>query len=144
MRACQHRWAEITCKYPETNNKYQYIEVLLSNGTSVRTSKKDEWEDNGRLVLYHDTKNKNLRVAIKRVKERDFGEYRCVFKRLNSFDIQEGKLETGKKCDICSNNNNNNEILINFHSLRVLIDLKSLPMELNFKYFISLICLQRM
>nr|XP_012776701.3 uncharacterized protein LOC105941082 [Maylandia zebra] len=95
VRACHHRWAEITCKYPETNNIYQYTDVVLSNGRPVQTSKKDVWEENGRFCLYHDTKNKNLKVAIKHVKEQEFGKYRCrFFQRSNSSDIQEGKLET--------------------------------------------------
>ncbi|XP_013771523.1 polymeric immunoglobulin receptor-like, partial [Pundamilia nyererei] len=95
VRACHHRWAEITCKYPETNNKYQNIDVVLSNGTPVQSFKKDVWEENGRFVLYHDTKNKNLKVAIKHVEEREFGKYSCrFFQRSNSPDIQEGKLET--------------------------------------------------
>ncbi|CAI5686613.1 unnamed protein product [Oreochromis niloticus] len=94
VRACHHRWAQITCKYPKTNNTYQYIDVVLSNETTVQSSKKDVWENKGRLCLYHDTKNKNLKVAIKHVKEREFGEYRCIFfQRPNSSDIQEGKLE---------------------------------------------------
>lgn len=98
VRACHHRWAEITCKYPETNNTYQSTDVVLSNGTPVETSKKDVWEENGRFFLYHDTKNKNLKVTIKHVKEQEFGEYRCrFFQKSNSPDIQEGKLETGKK-----------------------------------------------
>ncbi|XP_067442361.1 polymeric immunoglobulin receptor-like isoform X2 [Thunnus thynnus] len=79
VKGCERGWVELTCKYPRVDQEYQKIEVTNSRGSSVQTTTKDVWEEKGRFSLYHDTRNKNLRMAIKQLEHDDSGKYNCKF-----------------------------------------------------------------
>ncbi|XP_044203729.1 polymeric immunoglobulin receptor-like isoform X2 [Thunnus albacares] len=100
VKGCEGGWVELTCKYPKADQDYQKIEVINSRGSSIQTTKKDEWDGNDKFSLYHDTRNKNLRMAIKQLEHDDFGEYNCKFyQRLKSSpetQKQEPELEVVK------------------------------------------------
>ncbi|XP_042262588.1 polymeric immunoglobulin receptor-like [Thunnus maccoyii] len=79
VKGCERGWVELTCKYPREDQEYQKIEVINSRGSSIQTTKKDVWDGDDRFPLYHDTRNKNLRMAIKQLEHDDSGEYQCKF-----------------------------------------------------------------
>ncbi|XP_044204514.1 uncharacterized protein LOC122980507 [Thunnus albacares] len=79
VKGCEGGWVELTCKYPREDQEYQNIEVINPRGKNMRSTKKDVWEENDRFSLYHDTRNKNLRMAIKQLEHDDSGEYQCKF-----------------------------------------------------------------
>ncbi|XP_040888924.1 uncharacterized protein LOC121178700 isoform X2 [Toxotes jaculatrix] len=81
VRGCPGGWVQFTCTYPDTNGQYE-IKVSTAKRT-ITSTKKDMWETNGRLSLYHDTKNKNLRV-IKQLTQEDFGDYKSISQRSKS------------------------------------------------------------
>lgn len=99
LMACKQGWVRFTCKYPEANKKYDHVNVVIPNGTSLRSSLKDVWEDKGRFSLYHDTKHKTLMVGIRDLKQGDFGMYRCESDQRSNRSPVIKKLEYGKKCD---------------------------------------------
>ncbi|XP_038548495.1 polymeric immunoglobulin receptor-like [Micropterus salmoides] len=94
VKGCASGWVEFTCKYPKPNVKYQSIYVV-SPKEIIRSSEKDVWENKGRVSLYHDPKNTNLRVAIKQLEREDFGDYQCKFHQRSdsSQDTEEVKLD---------------------------------------------------
>lgn len=105
MKGCAGGWVEFTCKYPKQNGKYQTIDVVHPKKTTIRSTEEDKWEDKGRRVfLYHDTKNKKLRVAIKPLQQGDFGDYKCKFDKKSDSNSEEEEnkveVEIGKKCCI--------------------------------------------
>ncbi|XP_067442358.1 polymeric immunoglobulin receptor-like [Thunnus thynnus] len=79
VKGCERGWVELTCKYPREDQEYQKIEVINSRGSSIQTTKKDVWDGDDRFPLYHDTRNKNLRMAIKQLERDDSGKYNCKF-----------------------------------------------------------------
>ncbi|XP_039468683.1 junctional adhesion molecule-like [Oreochromis aureus] len=95
VEACIQGWVQFTCEYPETNKRYDHINVVIPNGTSLRSSLKDVWEDKGRFSLYHDTKHKTLMVGIRDVKQADFGTYSCEFDQSSNTSVIK-KLESEK------------------------------------------------
>ncbi|XP_067442355.1 polymeric immunoglobulin receptor-like [Thunnus thynnus] len=98
VKGCEGGWVELTCKYPREDQEYQKIEVINPRGASIQTTKKDVWEEKGRFSLYHDTRNKNLRMAIKQLKSDDFGKYKCKFypRPKSSPETQKLELEVVK------------------------------------------------
>lgn len=99
MKACKQGWVQFICKYPGANKKYDHVNVVFPNRTSLRSSLKDVWEDKGRFSLYHDTKHKTLMVGIRDLKQADFGTYRCEFDQGSNRSPVIKELESGKKCD---------------------------------------------
>ncbi|XP_038551879.1 polymeric immunoglobulin receptor-like [Micropterus salmoides] len=91
---CREGWVEFTCKYPK---QHESISVVTPKNTTIQTTKKDVWENKGRVSLYHDTNNKNLRVVIKQLEPEDFGNYTCKFTRRDSSSDHKVKLEVEKK-----------------------------------------------
>ncbi|XP_026022115.1 CMRF35-like molecule 8 isoform X1 [Astatotilapia calliptera] len=79
VEACKQGWVQFICKYPGANKKYDHVNVVFPNRTSLRSSLKDVWDNKGRFSLYHDTKHKTLMVGIRDLKQADFGTYRCEF-----------------------------------------------------------------
>ncbi|XP_067442354.1 polymeric immunoglobulin receptor-like isoform X2 [Thunnus thynnus] len=79
VKGCEGGWVELTCKYPREDQEYQKIEVINPRGKNIQITENDVWEENGGFSLYHDTRNKNLRMAIKQLKSDDFGKYNCKF-----------------------------------------------------------------
>ncbi|XP_038554425.1 polymeric immunoglobulin receptor-like, partial [Micropterus salmoides] len=100
VKGCASGWVEFTCKYPKPNVKYQSIDVVTPKKT-IRSFGKNVWENKGRVSLYHDTRNKKLRVAIKQLQHEDFGDYQCKFhqRSYSSQDTEEMKL--GVETDGC-------------------------------------------
>ncbi|KAK2861587.1 hypothetical protein Q5P01_001120 [Channa striata] len=79
MKGCVDGWIDFTCGYSNTQiTKHHVIDVVTPKET-VRSSQTDEWEKKGRVFLFHDTRNKNLRVIIKPLEKEDFGKHKCVF-----------------------------------------------------------------
>ncbi|XP_033482143.1 polymeric immunoglobulin receptor-like [Epinephelus lanceolatus] len=78
VKGCREGWLEFTCEYQKRNGKYTSVEVHAKNKL-IRSTKKDMWEYEGRFSLYHDTENKNFRVAIKQLQSLDDGRYWCEF-----------------------------------------------------------------
>ena len=97
MKGCEDGWVEFTCKYPTANQNYKNIKVDGPRG-ETQSTKKDEWEKKGGFSLYHDTKNKTLRVVIKQLQQGDFGKYKCLFDQDSHEELE---LVNGKKCCIC-------------------------------------------
>ncbi|XP_035803940.2 uncharacterized protein LOC111568424 [Amphiprion ocellaris] len=79
VTVCARGWIQFICKYPQENKKYRSVEVSIPKGWRLQTLKTNVWENIGRFSLYHDTLNKSLRVAIKRIKRSDNGDYKCTF-----------------------------------------------------------------
>ncbi|XP_042262222.1 polymeric immunoglobulin receptor-like [Thunnus maccoyii] len=79
VKGCEGGWVELTCKYPRADQEYQKIEVINPRGASIQTTTKDVWDGDDRFSLYHDTRNKNLRMAIKQLEHDDSGKYNCKF-----------------------------------------------------------------
>ncbi|XP_014196930.1 uncharacterized protein LOC102301115 isoform X2 [Haplochromis burtoni] len=96
VEACKQGWVQFTCKYPGAKKKYDHVNVVIPNRTSLRSSLKDVWEDKGRFSLYHDTKHKTLMVGIRDLKQRDFGIYRCEFDQGSNRSPVKKKLESEK------------------------------------------------
>ncbi|XP_038551884.1 uncharacterized protein LOC119885741 isoform X4 [Micropterus salmoides] len=78
VKGCRKGWVEFTCKYPKTTETYKHINVVIPKNTTIKSTKKDVWENNT-VSLYHDTKSKTLRVAIKQIQQEDSGTYTCKF-----------------------------------------------------------------
>ncbi|XP_038551891.1 polymeric immunoglobulin receptor-like [Micropterus salmoides] len=95
VKGCRKGWVEFTCKYPTTET-YKHINVVIPKKTTIKSTKKDVWEKNRRISLYHDTKSKTLRVAIKQIQQEDSGTYTCKF---NDNEIK--KLELEVETDGC-------------------------------------------
>ncbi|CAI5686617.1 unnamed protein product [Oreochromis niloticus] len=95
LMACKQGWVQFTCKYPETNKRYDHIKVVIPNRTSLQSSLKDVWEDKGRFSLYHDTKHKTLKVGIRDLKQADFGTYRCEFDQNSNRSPVKKELDSG-------------------------------------------------
>ena len=101
VNGCEDGWVEFTCKYPEANQNYKNIKVEGPR-RKAQSSKKNEWEKKGRFSLYHDRKNKILRVVMKQLQQDDFGNYQCEFKQDSSEELDLGLyLVKGKICCIC-------------------------------------------
>ncbi|XP_044203733.1 polymeric immunoglobulin receptor-like [Thunnus albacares] len=93
VKGCEGGWVELTCKYPRADQEYQKIEGIKPRGTRIKSTKKDVWEKDDRFSLYHDTRNKNLRMAIKQLKSEDFGKYKCKFYQRPHSSPETQKLE---------------------------------------------------
>lgn len=100
MRGCREGWIEFPCKYPNPNETYKHIAVGRPGGRDIQSTQADVWETKDSVSLYHDTKSKQLRVAIKQCECIDSGEYECQFEGSQSSDEQEVKVRVGKKCCI--------------------------------------------
>ncbi|XP_038551882.1 CMRF35-like molecule 1 isoform X3 [Micropterus salmoides] len=92
VKGCRKGWVEFTCKYPKTTETYKHINVVIPKNTTIKSTKKDVWENNT-VSLYHDTKSKTLRVAIKQIQQEDSGTYTCKFN--NEIKKLELEVETG-------------------------------------------------
>ncbi|XP_051272264.1 polymeric immunoglobulin receptor-like isoform X6 [Dicentrarchus labrax] len=77
VKGCRGGWVEFTCKYPKTTGNYKNIGVVSRRGTFIQATKKNVWETKDSISLYHDTQNEELRVAIRQLQTKDFGEYQC-------------------------------------------------------------------
>ncbi|CAK6974478.1 Stabilin-1%2C partial [Scomber scombrus] len=99
VEGCEDGWVEFTCEYPKANQNYKNIEVNGPRG-EIKSTKKDKWEKKGGFSLYHDTKNKTLRVAIKQLQQEDFREYKCEFKQKSSEEL-ELELDLVNVKDVC-------------------------------------------
>ncbi|KAI3369579.1 hypothetical protein L3Q82_024392 [Scortum barcoo] len=85
VKACEGGWVEFTCKYPERSGKYERIDLVYPDKTTIRSTQMDVWESKNNL--YHDTKNEALRVSITQLQKNNFGKYKCKFyKGPNSYD----------------------------------------------------------
>ncbi|KAK5913169.1 hypothetical protein CesoFtcFv8_002978 [Champsocephalus esox] len=93
LKGCDGGWVNFTWKYTETNGKY--FDVFQSKLSIIKSTKKDEWENKERLSVYHDAKNKSLRLGIKQLKRSDAGEYRW---ETNPNQNSEVKLKVAADC----------------------------------------------
>ncbi|XP_041817717.1 uncharacterized protein LOC121624125 isoform X6 [Chelmon rostratus] len=76
VKGCKKGWVEFTCNFPMPG-KHENIVVVPPKGAPIKSPQPGVWKTTGRVSLFHDAKTKNLRVAIKQLKEEDFGEYEC-------------------------------------------------------------------
>ncbi|XP_051272278.1 polymeric immunoglobulin receptor-like isoform X14 [Dicentrarchus labrax] len=101
VKVCRDGWVEFYCKY-KASETYQIIDVVPPNNSEIRSTQKDQWENKGRYSLYHDTKNKRLKVAIKQLQQENFGEYECeFFQDQNSPDEVEDEVKVAAETDGC-------------------------------------------
>ena len=96
MKGCKDGWVEFTCKYPNTNETYTSINVDNPGRKSIRSTRKDVWEKD-RVSLYHDTKNKNLKVTIRQITNQDSGKYGCKFDKGSKSSSVSVELVVGKR-----------------------------------------------
>ena len=96
MKGCKDGWVEFTCKYPNTNETYTSINVDNPGRKSIRSTRKDVWEKD-RVSLYHDTKNKNLKVTIRQITNQDSGKYSCIFYPGSKVSSDSMELAVGKR-----------------------------------------------
>lgn len=57
-------WLEFSVRYPKKNRTYKWIKVDDSRAVQSFNS----WENVSNLLLYHDTRNKEVKVGIKDLK----------------------------------------------------------------------------
>lgn len=65
----------------------------------IESTAKEEWKDEGKFSLSHDTEMKTLNVTIKQLKPEDKGVYKCQFKKPNRRKV-EVDVTVGKKYGI--------------------------------------------
>ncbi|XP_038551885.1 uncharacterized protein LOC119885743 isoform X1 [Micropterus salmoides] len=92
VKGCTDGWVEFTCECPKPN---EHVNLVIHKKTTIQSTKKDVWENKGRVSLYHDTKKKNLRMAIKQLEKKDIGTYTCKFK---NNEIKKLELDVDKDC----------------------------------------------
>ncbi|XP_054473185.1 polymeric immunoglobulin receptor-like [Anoplopoma fimbria] len=98
VKGCKGGWLTFTCKYPGTFETDR-IDVFGPKGTIIRSDKKDVWENKDAYFLYHDTTNKELKVTINQLQQKDSGIYRCGFdQNSNKKDIKQLKLKVDENC----------------------------------------------
>lgn len=88
-RGCRDGWVEFTCNYQSSGFTLTKLGQAL-----IQSYKTDEWETTNSGSLYHDTKNKKVRVIIKKLKQDDFAEYQCEEQGSASNTV---KLDKGKR-----------------------------------------------
>ncbi|XP_033939101.1 uncharacterized protein [Pseudochaenichthys georgianus] len=86
LKGCDGGWVNFTWKYTETNGKY--IDVFQSKRFIIKSTQKDTWENKERLSVYHDAKNKSLRLGIKQLQRSDAGEYRWESKPNQNSEVK--------------------------------------------------------
>ncbi|XP_038551886.1 CMRF35-like molecule 8 isoform X2 [Micropterus salmoides] len=91
VKGCTDGWVEFTCECPKPN---EHVNLVIHKKTTIQSTKKDVWENKGRVSLYHDTKKKNLRMAIKQLEKKDIGTYTCKFK---NNEIKKLELDVGNE-----------------------------------------------
>ncbi|XP_026162474.1 polymeric immunoglobulin receptor-like isoform X2 [Mastacembelus armatus] len=102
VRGCIGGWVEFSCTYPkERNTEYQSIEVERPKKPNIVSSEKNVWENKDRISLFHDTKNKRLRVIIRELTDEDFGKYKCKFFQRQDSRSDTKKIKLDKEDDIC-------------------------------------------
>ncbi len=102
MNGCLEGWVEFFCKYPGRNKKYHSIEAVLPNGKRKESTTKYMWYTVSMVSLYHDPKNKELKVAIKQLQSEDCGVYKFKFNQEESSEEQGVKGCIGRKCFLSS------------------------------------------
>ncbi|XP_047437932.1 cell wall protein DAN4-like [Mugil cephalus] len=102
LKACGGGWVKFTCKYPKGNKTYKDAELVTPKGRrTIGIHQTDVWKRDGRFFLYHDTKQKNLRVVIKHIERVDFGEYKCKFYQRPTSSPEVTKVEVESAGQIC-------------------------------------------
>lgn len=92
VKGCNGMWLEFTCKY--TKNDIQRVKVERPNGETLFLMDGDEWKDSDdRLRLSRDRTNRSVRLLIRKLQKKDFGEYEFSFKRASSDDEDEKVVE---------------------------------------------------
>ncbi|XP_026162472.1 polymeric immunoglobulin receptor-like [Mastacembelus armatus] len=104
VKGCKGGWVEFSCKYPKEGNiEDQSTEVDRPNKPKIVSSVKNMWENKDNISLFHDTKNKRLRVVIRELRDEDFGKYKCKFfqRQGSKHDTKEQEIKLEKEDDIC-------------------------------------------
>ncbi|KAM8757060.1 uncharacterized protein AB9X84_010038 isoform 2-T2 [Acanthopagrus schlegelii] len=86
VTVCQEGWVEFTCNYKKPEEEYHSIVVKGPNTGPIPSTLQDQRENGGRFSMCHNTDTKTLKVAIKNLKPKDYGEYEC---ELTSSDEEE-------------------------------------------------------
>lgn len=98
-------WLEFSCNYMRQQRSIAAFEVAKSTAGATtftfKSSKKNVWEQREGLSLYHDKRNKTVRVVIKKLQPKDIGKYKFSFYRsMKSSEEQEAReveVKRGKK-----------------------------------------------
>ncbi|KAI9546635.1 hypothetical protein NQZ68_024533 [Dissostichus eleginoides] len=77
---CRGGWVNFTLDYPTPNKTYSSINVVADRKTIIQITQNDTWENKERFSVYHDAKNKSLRVGIKQITQDDFEKEKYEFK----------------------------------------------------------------
>ncbi|XP_034726464.1 uncharacterized protein LOC117944050 [Etheostoma cragini] len=95
VKGCRDGWVDFICKYP--NNKIcQRVDVVKEGSQPIiQSTLKNMWETKGRFSVYHDVKNRNLRVVIRQLQQEDFGEYECKCDHKPGSDDVDLKVDDG-------------------------------------------------
>lgn len=98
LNGCRGGWLEFNLKCWDEYDDYQV--TLDHPGGSLTSTRKNQWDHKGRVSLFHDTKRKELKVAIRQLEQSDTGPYSCSHdsEELSSAGGQGVKVIIGKTC----------------------------------------------
>lgn len=88
VSGCVDKLLEFTCKY--TKNDIHTVKVERPNGETLDLMDDDEWKgSDDRLCLSRDRTNQSVRLLIRKLQKKDFGQYKFSFERDSSDDEDE-------------------------------------------------------
>lgn len=97
-------WLEFSCNYMSQQRSIAAFKVAKSTKSAAgvtaftfRSTKKNVWEQQGGLSLYHDKGNKTVRVVIKKLENKDTGKYKFSFYRSTESSEEQGAQEVEVK-----------------------------------------------
>lgn len=99
LKGCRGGWLEFKCKYWNADDDDNRVKLYHSKETLTSTQK-NQWEHKGRFSLFHDTRNKELKVVIRQLEQKDTGTYSCSCDsdETSSDEIHSMKVIAGKTC----------------------------------------------
>lgn len=106
VKGCLNMWLEFSCNYMSQQRSIAAFKVVKSaagaRAFTFKSTKKNVWEQQEGLSLYHNKRNKTIRVVIKKLEPKDIGKYKFSFYRsMESSEEQEAReveVKHGKKC----------------------------------------------
>ncbi|XP_074532496.1 polymeric immunoglobulin receptor-like [Halichoeres trimaculatus] len=82
VEGCRGGWVDFTCNYPNPSRSYEAVDFKLEK-VIAKSTLKNQWDNDSRFSLHHNTTNKALRVIIRDLQDDDKAVYKCRFFRPN-------------------------------------------------------------